>query len=69
VLLPDFSLETEHWIDRFSLAHVAYNTFDRAEFIIRRPTPIFRESQKVATVLHYSEKRAHEARHRILCAG
>ena len=69
VLLPDFSLETEHWIDRFSLAHVVYNTFDRAEFIIRRPTPILREGQRVATVLHYSEKRIHAARHTILCAG
>jgi hypothetical protein len=69
VLLPDFSLETEHRIDRFSLAHVVYNTFDRAEFVIRRPRPILREGEPVARVLDYSEKRTLPARHTILCAG
>ena len=69
VLVPDFTSQAEHWIDWFSLAHVAYNTFDRTEFIVRQPTPVVKGGNEVAAVLHYSEVRVYEARHTILCAG
>jgi hypothetical protein len=69
LLLPDFASEAEHWIERFDMAHVAYNTFDRAEFIIRRPTPVEVEGAEICRVHHYSEIRVHEARNRLLCAG
>jgi len=69
LLVPDFTSEEEHWIDWFSLAHLAYNTFDRGEFILRRPTPILRDGNEVAVALHYSEVRVYEARHTILCGG
>ena len=67
LMWPDFGSEAEHWIDRLHMAHVVYNTYDRAEFLIRRPTPVVRDGQVVCHVLHYSEVRVHEARHTILC--
>jgi hypothetical protein len=69
LLLPDFAATDEHWIDRIVLAHIGYNTFDRAEFIIQRPTPIEREGRTVATVLHYAEVRVQAARHTLFSAG
>lgn len=67
--LPDFDSSAEHWIEWFDLAHVVYNTYDRAEFIVRRPTPVVIEGKEVCQVHHYSEVRVHEARHTLLCGG
>ncbi len=69
LLVPDFSSNSDHWIEWFDMAHVAYNTFDRAEFIIRRPTPVMVDGEEVCRVHHYSEVRVHDARNRFLCAG
>lgn len=69
LLLPDFASDSEHWIEWFDMAHVAYNTFDRAEFIIRRPTRVEVEGDEVCRVHHYSEVRVHEAENRLLCGG
>ena len=69
LLLPDFTSTAEHWIEWFDMAHVVYNTFDQAEFIIRRPTPVLVEGSEVCSVHHYSEIRVHEARNILLCAG
>lgn len=69
LLLPDFASTAEHWIERLDMAHVAYNTFDRGEFIIRRPTPVLRDGSEVCSVLHYSEVRVHEAKHTVLCSS
>jgi hypothetical protein len=69
VLLPDFAAADAHWIDRLALAHIGYNTFDRAEFVIRRPTPIERAGRPVARVLHYTEVRVQAARHTLFTAG
>ena len=68
-MLPDFTSTAEHWIEWFDMAHVVYNTFDQAEFIIRRPTPVLVEGSEVCSVHHYSEIRVHEARNILLCAG
>jgi len=67
--LPDFTSDAEEQIEWFSLAHVVYNTFDRAEFIIRQPTPVLKDGQEVCSVMHYSGIRVHEARNTILCAA
>jgi len=40
LLWPDLASSAPHPIERFEVAYVAYCTFDRAEFILRRPTPI-----------------------------
>lgn len=69
LLLPDFASAAEHWIERLDMAHVVYNTFERAEFIVRRPTPVLRDGSEVCSALHYSEVRVHEAKHTILCGS
>lgn len=69
LIVPDLAAQEEHWMDRFSLAHIIYNTFDRAEFICRRPTPIERDGREVASVQHYSDVRVYPARTVLLCAG
>lgn len=69
LLVPDFAAVDEHWIDRLALAHIGYNTFSRAEFVIRRLTPIERDGRTVASVLHYTEVRVQAARHTLFTAG
>jgi hypothetical protein len=69
LLVPDLAAEEEHWMDLLSMAHIIYNTFERAEFICRQPTPIEVEGREVASVLHYSDVRVYPARHTLLAAG
>lgn len=67
LVLPDFGVKDGLMIDRLVMAHVAYNRFDRAEFIIRRPVPIEgAESPATTKTLHYSEVREYEAANQIL---
>ncbi len=69
LIFPDLVADTEHAIDRCALAHVIYNTFDRAEFIRKRPTPLVHDGQEVGRIIHYSDYRSLPARHTLLCAG
>jgi hypothetical protein len=67
LLVPDFTSPAASTIDRLEMAHVAYNRLDRAEFILRRPTPIANKAGKeLARVLHYSDVREHPARTQVL---
>ena len=69
LLVPDFNSEEEKALDRLRMAHVVYNRLDKAEFILRRPTPIKDESgAEVAKVLHYSEVVEHPAETVLLAA-
>ncbi len=62
LLVPDLSSDESKSIDRLEMAHIAYNRLDRAEFILRRPTPIIDDAgREVARVLHYSEVREYPA--------
>jgi hypothetical protein len=69
LIVPDLAADEEHWMDTFALAHINYNTFDRAEFICRRPTPLLVDGREVAQILHYDEVRVLPARHTLLCGG
>jgi hypothetical protein len=67
LLVPDFDAPEPEAIDRLELAHIAYNRLDRAEFILRRPTPICDEGgRELCRVLHYSEVREYPASTQIL---
>lgn len=67
LLVPDFTSKGESIIDRLEMAHVAYNRLDRAEFIIRRPTPITdKKGDEVTRIAHYSEVREYPARTQML---
>ena len=62
LLVPDFNSDESKSIDRLEMAHIAYNRLDRAEFILRRPTPITDDAgREVAQVLHYSEVQEYPA--------
>ena len=39
LILPDFTATASHLIECFDMAHVVYNALDKAEFILRKPTP------------------------------
>ena len=69
LLFPDFSRKTDHLITLFTVAHAAYNTFDRAEFILRRPTPINHDGVSICEVTHYSDIRYPSARNRLFEVG
>lgn len=69
VLLPDFEAKASRSIERLVMAFVCYNTFDRAEFVIRRPTPVQIAGREVCRVWHYSEIRVMPAEHRIFAVG
>ena len=67
VLVPDFTSEAERVIDRLEMAHIAYNRLDRAEFILRRPTPLPSHSEgKPSLILYPSEVREYQARNWLL---
>lgn len=67
VLMPDFQVKAEKAIDRLEVAFVACNRLDRAEFLIRRPTPVTGEDgRELCKVLHYSESRELPAQTQIL---
>ncbi|NLX56600.1 MAG: hypothetical protein GXY58_15945 [Planctomycetaceae bacterium] len=67
LLVPDFAATAERAIDRLEMAHIAYNRLDRAEFILRRPTPITgADGKPVCEVLEYSEVCECPARHELL---
>ena len=57
----------ERAIDRLEMAHIAYNRLDRAEFILRRPTPVEdNDGKPLCHVLHFSEVREDRAVNQIL---
>ena len=67
VLVPDFSSEAERAIDRLEMAYIAYNQLDRAEFILRRPTPLPGHSEENPSLALYpSEVREYKARNWLL---
>ncbi|MBC8355290.1 MAG: hypothetical protein H8E66_25215 [Planctomycetes bacterium] len=69
ILVPDYESKADRPINRLEMAHVAYNRLDRAEFILRRPTPINDEQGKqLCQVLHYSKVREDKARNVLLAA-
>jgi hypothetical protein len=69
VIVPDFTYGSEHWIEWLDLAHVVYNRFDRAEFLIRRPTPVLVDGVQVCSVHHFSEVRQCAAQHAFFAVG
>lgn len=60
LIVPDFSREVAQEIERFDVAFVVYKCFDRAEFILQRPTPV-----GGALAGHYSEVRKLRARNEL----
>lgn len=67
LLVPDFNSRAKKVIERLEMAHVAYNRLDKAEFILRQPTPIAdKDGKELTRVLHYSKVYEHPARNEML---
>jgi hypothetical protein len=69
LILPDFSSTAERPIERLGMAYVAYNTFDRAEFIRREPIAITADGRPPAQTTDYARVEILPARNEIVCAG
>jgi hypothetical protein len=54
LIFPDLNSAAERLIDRCSLAHTVYNTFDYAEFVCKQPTPLIVDGAEAASIYHYS---------------
>lgn len=66
MIRPDLSREVTQEIERFDLAFIAYNRFDRAELVIQEPTPAGEGGPPAG---HYSRVEKVEARNRVLCVS
>ena len=53
VIVPDFAATMVNAIQRFDLAFVNYNTLDRAEFLLRRPSPVLEGNNLLCSVTDY----------------
>jgi hypothetical protein len=69
LIVPDFNSRAEHYIQRFDVAYVAYNVFDKTEFILRKPTRVMEGDSLVLSVTDYSEVREAPAVNEIIAAG
>jgi hypothetical protein len=67
LIFPDLESSERHLIDRCKLAHIVFNRFDYAEFVCKRPTPVIRNGETVASVFHYSEFHRMAVTNTILC--
>lgn len=63
LILPDFARATTHPIEQFEMAHVVYHTFDKAEFILRKPVSL------AEPTTDYSEVQIQPAQHEIWCGA
>jgi hypothetical protein len=62
LILPDFAAPVAHAIEQFEVAHVVYHTFDKAEFIMRKPVPL------AEPTTDYSVVQIVPAHHELWCA-
>jgi hypothetical protein len=69
LIRPDVDSTAERPIERLEMAYVAYNRFDRAEFIRREPTAIPTADRPLARTTDYSRVEVVAARNEIVCAG
>ncbi len=68
LLFPDFTCSSIQPIEWFSVAYVCYNTFDSAEFILRKPTPVMDGDREFCKVVTYSDIRRMPVRNSIFSA-
>lgn len=66
IAFPDLKQNTDRLIDRLSLAFVAFNQDDFADFVIEQPTPVIESNEEVCRIYHYSNPISLSATNRIL---
>ena len=68
LIVPAFASTAERRIERFELAYVVFNSFDRAEFILRTPVALADGALPLARTTDYSVIKMVAARNEIVCA-
>ena len=68
LILPDLGRDAEHPIERFDVAHVVYNRFDEAQFILRKPVAGREGTAPEQYTTDYSEIRIVGAKNELLLA-
>jgi hypothetical protein len=68
LIVPDFAATAPHAVEHLDLAFVAFNGFDKAEFIRRRPTPLTEGAGPSQSTTDYSSVSIIPARNTILRA-
>jgi hypothetical protein len=68
IIVPNVETDAARAIERFDMAYAVYNTFDRAEFILRRPVPIGGTPEKASTT-DYSVASHWPARNQLFRVG
>ncbi|MBM3804784.1 MAG: hypothetical protein FJW26_21045 [Acidimicrobiia bacterium] len=69
IAFPDLSKRYEKTAESLSLAFVAFNAPDFADFVIEDETPILEKGQPVTRVYHYSRKLSLPARNRLFATS
>ena len=68
LILPNFNIAAARPIESFEVAHVVYNKFDEAQFIVRKPVPIMDGDVPLYSTTDYSEIRVMPAKNEVLIA-
>ena len=66
VAFPDLKTKADPLIDCLSLAFVAFNQSDFADFVIEQPTPVIENEAEVCKIYHYSNPISLPATNRLL---
>jgi len=69
VAFPDLTKRHDPEIECLSLAFVAFNATDFADFVIEQPTPVLEDGVAKCEVYHYSRPFSLPAKNRILALG
>jgi hypothetical protein len=69
IVWPDLSKRYDKMVDSLSLAFIAFNAPDFADFVIETPTPLKEGDKVVSTVYHYSTLKSFPAVNRLYCIG
>ena len=69
VVLPDLKQQHETPADRMSLAFVAINAADFADFVVETRTPVAADDGSMAWVYHYSQLVSLPARNSLFALG
>jgi len=65
ILVPDVRSKSELFVDRLELAYIVFNSWDRAEVLERRPTPVTPAGAQGPQTTHYSAVRRLGVRHEL----
>ncbi len=69
IAFPDLTKRYDPQIACLSLAFIAFNAPDFADFVLEQPTPVVQDDQEKCKVYHYSDPFSMPAKNRVLALG